>query len=134
MNQIEQEVWKTVSDMNHAWAVDRNTEVLKDYFHHDMVAITPTDHDCIEGGDACFAAWKAFVDVTQVHYFREIDPKVRVFANGTSAVVTYYFDMSCEMAGEIIKTSGRDMFMLVKEDGRWQIVADQFSPYPMEPA
>jgi hypothetical protein len=25
---------------------------------------------------------------------------------------------------------GRDMLVLVREDGRWWVVADQFSPYP----
>lgn len=130
MNEIEQEVWQVVSDMNRLWAGDGSTEELKNYFHHDMDAITSTDHDRIEGRDACLAAWKAFVDTTQVHYFREIDPKVRIYGDGTSAVVTYYFDMSFDMSGQTIKSSGRDMFVLVKENGKWWIVADQFSPYP----
>lgn len=130
MNEREREVWQIVSDMNHAWAVDKNIDVLKDYFHQNMVAITSTDHDRIEGRDACLAAWKAFVDTTVVHYFKEIDPKVRIYGDGASAVVTYYFDLSFDMSGQTIKSSGRDMFVLVKEDGKWWIVADQFSPYP----
>lgn len=132
MNQLEHEVWQFVSEMNRAWAVDKNTEVLKDYFHQNMVAITSTDHYRIEGKDACLAAWKTFVDTTQVHYFKEIDPSVQIYADGAAAVVTYYFDLSFEMGGQTITSSGRDMFVLVKEDGKWWIVADQFSPYPAE--
>jgi hypothetical protein len=26
----------------------------------------------------------------------------------------------------------RDILTLINENGRWQVVADQFSPYPME--
>ena len=132
MNQLEQEVWQIISDMNRAWAVDKNTEVLKEYFHKNMVAITSTDHDRIKGKAACLSAWKTFVDTTQVNYFKEIDPSVQIYANGVAAVVTYYFDLSFEMDGQTITSSGRDMFVLVKEDGKWWIVADQFSPYPAE--
>ena len=132
MNEVEQEVWQRVSDMNRAWAVDRDCEVLEDYFHENMVAITSTDRERIEGRDACLAAWKDFVDTTQVHYFKEIDPKVRVFGDGASAVVTYYFELSFDMSGQTIESTGRDMFVLVREDGKWWIAADQFSPYPAE--
>jgi hypothetical protein len=36
------------------------------------------------------------------------------------------------MGGRTFKLEGRDMFSLVKEDGRWRVVSDQFSPYPQE--
>jgi hypothetical protein len=67
-----------------------------------------------------------------MNYWKEIDPKVQVYGNGKFAVVTYYFDMSFDMVGQTIKMGGRDMFALVNEDGKWWVVADQFSPYPQQ--
>lgn len=131
MNELEREVWKVVSDMNRAWSVDLNTDVLKDYFHKDMVAITATDRERIVGRDACVAAWKLFVDRFHTDYFRETDPLVQIHAGGTCAVVTCYFDMFYSAGESKFTAGGRDMFVLVKEDGKWWIIADQFSPYPL---
>ena len=129
-SKIKQEVWKTIQALNRAWAIEGNPDKLKDYFHKDMVAITPTDHNCVEGRDACVAGWKKFVETAKIHYWKENDPKIQIYGNGKFAVVTYYWDISYEMGGQTIKTAGRDMFALVKEKGKWWVVADQFSTFP----
>jgi len=35
------------------------------------------------------------------------------------------------MGGQTVTMGGRDMMSLVNENGRWWVVADQFSPYPV---
>lgn len=127
---IKEEVWQTVQALNRAWTVKGNVDELKNYFHKDMVAITATDRERLEGRESCIAAWKAFVEATKIHYWNEIDPKVQLYNDGKSAVVTYYFDISFDMGGQTMEMGGRDMFVLVNEDGKWWVVADQFSPYP----
>ncbi len=129
-SKIKEQVWQTVQAMNRAWAVENRVDDLQNYFHKNMVAITPTDRERLEGREACVAAWKAFVKAAKIHYWKEIDPKIHLYGNGKSAVATYYFDMSFEMGGQTIRMGGRDMFTLVNEDERWWVVADQFSPYP----
>jgi hypothetical protein len=129
---IEEEVWQVVQALNRAWTVDGNPDALADYFHENMVAITPTDRERVDGRNACVAAWKAFVEATKIHYWKEIGPKVQLYGDGKFAVVTYYWDMSYDMAGQTIKTGGRDMFALVNERGKWWVVADQFSAYPQQ--
>jgi len=128
---IKQEVWETVQALNRLWTVEGKTGDLTGYFHERMVAITPTDRLRREGGAACVAGWKGFTDAAKIHYWKEIDPKIELFGNGTFAVVTYYFDMSFDMGGQSITMGGRDMMSLVNEDGRWWVVADQFSSYPL---
>lgn len=130
MNEIERAVWQVVSDMNRAWSVEGNWKILKDYFHPNMVVITSTDRERIEGQDACISSWKAFMDMADVHYFREIDPHVQIYGENSCAAATYYFELSYDAGGETYDLSGRDMFVLAKENGKWWIVADQFSPYP----
>lgn len=124
---IKQEIWATARAMNDAWTKG-NPDDLAKFFHRDMVAITATDRNRLDGGAACIAGWKGFATAAHIHCWEEVDPVINVYGN--SAVVVYYFDMSFDMGGQTINMGGRDMFFFVKENGRWWAVADQFSPYP----
>lgn len=41
---VKETVWETVQALNRLWTVENNPDELRNYFHKDMVAITPTDH------------------------------------------------------------------------------------------
>jgi uncharacterized protein (TIGR02246 family) len=123
----EREIWETLRGLNDAWTKG-DGKGLTNFFHKNMTAITPTDRNRREGREDCVSGWVGFLSKAKVHRWEEIDHKIQVY--GDSAVVTYYFYMSFEMAGQMIEMGGRDMFVFVKEDGRWWAVADQFSPYP----
>lgn len=127
MTKLEQEVWNVIVEMNKIWTVEAKPEKLKNYFHSDMVAIVPNNPKRIQGQEACVAGWKSFVDAAKIHHWKELEPQVNIYNDGKTAIVTYYFDMSFEMAGQTIQMKGRDMFTLVKENGKWWIVADQYS-------
>ena len=128
-DQLKQEVWRTLRALNDAWT-EGNPKDLTNYFHKDMVAITATDRERLEGRDACVAAWSAFAQAARIHHWREGDPKIQIY--GDTAVVTYYFDMSFDMGGRKVDMGGRDMFVFVRQNGKWWAVADQFSPYPQQ--
>lgn len=119
--------WQTLRSLNDAWAKGKPDD-LKNYFHKDMVAITATERERLEGREACFTSWNNFVKAAKIHYWKELEPKIQIYGN--TAVVTYYFDMSFDMGGQTVKLGGRDMFVFVKEGEKWWAVADQFSPYP----
>ncbi|HEY3295255.1 MAG TPA: nuclear transport factor 2 family protein [bacterium] len=125
-----QEVWEFVQALNRAWTVERDASKLSEFFHERMVALTPMDHLRREGRAACIEGWQMFVDVAKIHGWKETDPKVDLFADGNCAMVTYYYEMDAELGGQRMILPGRDMLTLIKEDGRWWAVADQFSPYP----
>lgn len=126
-NEVEGEVWKTLKELNGTWTKG-HPEDLKNYFHMDMVAITPTDRKRREGREACVADWVEFAKAAKIHSWKEIDPRVQIYGN--VAVVTYYFEISFEKDGQTINFGGRDMFVFVKEGDRWWAVADHFSPNP----
>ena len=123
----KRDVWETLRKLNDCWTKG-NGKDLVNYFHKDMVAITPTDRNRREGRDACVAGWVGFASAAKILHWQEIDPQIQVYSN--TAVLTYYFDMSFEMGGQTIKMGGRDMFVFVKEGDKWWAVADQFSAYP----
>jgi hypothetical protein len=124
---IRRDVWQTLRALNDAWTKG-NPDDLIGYFHPNMVAITATDRERLEGREACVAGWKHFAQAARIHHWRELEPRIQVY--GHTAVVTYYFDMSFDMGGQTVMLGGRDMFVFVKEGGKWLAVADQFSPYP----
>jgi ketosteroid isomerase-like protein len=127
-DKTKQEVWRTLQALNRAWTSGHCDE-LKDYFHEKMVAIVPSDRLRLEGRQQCIDGWTAFVKATtKIHYWKELDPQIQVY--GDCAVVTYYYDMSVDMGGQTISLAGRDMLLFVKENGKWWVVADQFSGYP----
>lgn len=130
MDKIQQAVWETIQATNRCWTCGDLAQLgrLKEYFHPDMVAITPTDRLRREGRAACIEGWSNFAKNAKITSWKEIDPKIQVY--GTAAVATYYFDLHCAMNGQAINLQGRDMFTLVKENDRWWIVADQFSSMP----
>jgi hypothetical protein len=113
--------------MNESWTKGDGS-TLANYFHPRMVAVTPTKRERLLGRDACIADWVGFARTAKILFLKESDPHIELFDD--AAVVTYYFDMSFEMNGQTILMGGRDMLTLVKENGKWWAVADQFSPYP----
>ncbi len=127
-DKAKNEIWKTLKDLNNTW-VNGNPGELKNYFHTDMVAITPTDKKRREGREACMADWTEFSKTAKILSWNEIDPKIQIYGN--TAVVTYYFEISFERGGENIDFGGRDMYVFVREDNRWWAVADHFSPNPI---
>ena len=123
----KEEVLAFIKAMNETWTKGDGSG-LAEYFHPRMVAITATDQDILYGRNACVESWQSFAQSAQIHRWEELEPDVRLY--GDTAIVTYYYDMSFDMDGERYDMGGRDMFVLVKENGRWWAVADQFSTYP----
>ena len=122
-----QQVWETLRALNDAWTCG-NPDDLVEYFHPDMVAVTPVARERLEGAAASIAGWKGFAEAAEIHYWKERDLKIQIY--GDSAVVSYYFDMSFDMGGKHFELGGRDLFFFVRENRRWWAVADQYSPYP----
>ena len=108
---VKQEIWQTLRALNDAWTKGKPDD-LKNHFHDNMVAITATDRERLEGKEACFNSWSNFAKAATIHHWKEIDPRIQIYDN--SAVVTYYFDMSFDMEGQTVNLGGRDMFVFIK--------------------
>lgn len=124
---LQQEIWAFVRAMNDAWTKG-DPERLMEFFHPDMIAVTPVDRLRHETGAECVAGWQRFAQAARILSWEEREPLIRVFGN--AAVVCYYYETVFEMNGRRIDSSGRDLFYLIRENNRWLAVADQFSPFP----
>ena len=123
----QQEIWRVVRALNDAWTQGDPAD-LDEFFHPDMIAVTPIDRHRLEGRAACIASWQRFVDAVRIRHWAEHAPTIRVY--GDSAVVAYDFEISYDLAQQRFDVAGRDLFFFVRQGGRWQVVADQFSSYP----
>lgn len=126
----KQAIETTIRDMNRCWTETWDEARFREYIHPGAVAIVPTTPGCLEGRDAYVAGWRGFAEAATIHAWSERDLRIRLHGSGSSAVVTYLFTISFTMAGQPVTMTGRDMFFLVKEAGRWLVAADQFSPEP----
>jgi len=124
---VKQEIWETVCALNDAWTKG-NPDELSNYFHPNMVIITPNSKHRIEGACACIADWKPFAEKTKIHSWKEIDPVIHVYDQ--AAVISYYYEIVYELSDQLTKSEGRTMFFFVKENDKWLAVAYQFSPCP----
>ncbi len=129
-SKMKEEVWTTVQELNRLWVIENKADDLVNYFHKNMVAIIPAGRLRVEGQEACVAGWKQFTQTAKIHFWKESDPKIDLYGNGSFAIVTYYFSMSFDIGGKTINMDGRDMFSLVNEEGKWWVVADQYSADP----
>ncbi len=84
----------------------------------------------LEGRGQDVAGWRDFARMAHVLEWHETGHRVQLYCSGTCAVVTYLFTIRFETGGIVQEMRGRDMLFLVNGQGRWQVVADQFSPEP----
>ena len=130
MTPVELEVWRAVQALNRTWTSGRPDD-LAQHLHPEITAVTPSDRDPLLGREAAVASWRRFVETATIHAARELEPRVRVF--GDAAVVSYRYELDCEIGGRNLTLAGRDLFYMARQGGRWLAVGDQFSPYPQPP-
>jgi ketosteroid isomerase-like protein len=123
----------TIREMNRCWTETWDEPRFREYIHPDAVAVVPTIPGRLLGRDAYVSGWRGFVEAATIHAWNESGHHIRIYASGSCAVVTYLFSVSFTMGGQRMTMKGRDMFFLVRESGRWLVVADQFSPEPPGP-
>jgi ketosteroid isomerase-like protein len=129
---LAQEIETTLRVMNRCWTETWNEPEFQSCIHPRAVAIAPLTPGRLEGQDAYVKGWRDFVEATIIHSWKEEDYRVDVFAGGRCGVATYFFTIEFTMNGIRQTMKGRDMFFLVKQNGHWLVVADQFSPEPAQ--
>ncbi|MDP4174819.1 MAG: nuclear transport factor 2 family protein [Bacteroidota bacterium] len=125
METEKQLVLDLVQKMNKCWT-EGDPCLVDNYFHEKMVAMNPSQSGRILGKEACVNGWVGFNKSTSIKSWKEIDPLVEIF-NSDTAIVTYNFEILYDMNGISYDIKGKDMFTLIKENGKWWIVANHFS-------
>jgi hypothetical protein len=127
---LAEEAWGTVRAINRAWVVTRDLDSISRMFHPEMVGIYPGTGERMEGRETIVADYRRFLGSATVPRYDELRPRIRIYAGGRVAVVTYYYDMEYVYEGRRMTTAGQSMYTLVRENGRWLAVAQQYQPLP----
>lgn len=114
-----EQILKIIHELNDAWATG-HPEQLAGFFHEDIVMVDPAFTRRLQGRDACIASYAEFCSQATIHGVKIGEPGIEVF--GDTAVTTYSYEVDYEMGGERFKDSGRDLFVFVRADGKWQAV------------
>ena len=115
-----EEIWGLVQRMNDAWAKPGGPEDLASFFREDIVMVHPDFIQRTEGRDACVASYEDFCRQAAIRDFKISNPGIDVFVN--TAIATYSYEIRYEMGGELFNDTGRDIFVFVRENDRWQAV------------
>jgi len=128
---IRGEVWKTVRGINRHWAVTEDMDSLALLLHPDMVMVSPDSKEPIRGRKQIVESYRGYARYAQTVSLVEREPSVQLYHNNKTAVVTYLYDLVIKVpSGETQQYSGRDMYTLIFEGGRWVAVAQHYSSLP----
>lgn len=115
----QQEIRRILRSLNQAW-VSGEPEQMANFFHPQVVFVSPDLHTRMQGREACVATYKEFCDHAKVLSFSESEAAIEVW--GTTAVALYHFEIRYEMNQQALHETGQDLFVFAREDGEWKAV------------
>jgi ketosteroid isomerase-like protein len=114
-----EEILTLLGRISAAWREGRMEE-LAEYFHDDMVIRGPQLQEMGRGRHICVGSYKDFIAQATVLELKESDAEIDVW--GDTAVASYAWEMKYEMGGASYHESGRDLFVLKRDGGKWLAV------------
>jgi len=115
----EIEIQQLIQRLNDAWAKG-NPRELANFFREDIVMINPDFSQRTEGREACVASYEGFCKEAAILDLKIGEPVIDVFND--TAIASYSWEIAYEMGGERFNDTGRDIFLFVREDGKWMAV------------
>lgn len=85
-----------------------------------MVTVFPGLAGRAEGRDACVQSYEDFRRQATLHDFQESEMSIDLFGN--VSIATYRYEIAYEMKGQSFHDKGGDLFVFVRESGRWLAV------------
>ncbi|HUK91539.1 MAG TPA: nuclear transport factor 2 family protein [Blastocatellia bacterium] len=108
-----------IKKINEAWLTG-DLPLLESALHPEVVMVLPDFAGRMQGREQLVAGFRDFVDNAVVHKFHDHDAQVDVVGN--TAVVSFQFEMVYERDGARYRSTGRDLWVLQKEDAAWVAV------------
>jgi hypothetical protein len=128
---IKADVWNTIKTINRHWAITENMDSLGLFIHPDMVIIFPDSKERMQGKSKIIESYRSYANYAQTISMKETNPLIQLYNENITAIVTYYYDLEIKIpTGETQTFTGRDMYTLIYNNGKWIAVAQQYSPMP----
>jgi len=114
----QEQIRSLLGRINEAW-LNGHTERLNECFHDDVVVKGPDLQEMARGREACVNSYADFIRIAIVKEFRASEPIIDLFGN--VAVVSSPWEISYRMNDREYREAGRDLLVLIREDGGWQV-------------
>jgi hypothetical protein len=108
-----------MSQINRAW-LDGRVDDLAPLVHSEIIMVFPGFAGRIQGREAFLAGFRDFCQNARVHEFRELDEQVDIA--GSTAVISFRYEMVYERAGERYRATGRDVWVFERQGDVWLAV------------
>lgn len=110
------EVAAELRRINEAWLEGRPQDLVP-LFHEDIVMVFPGFGGRAEGRAAAVAGFEEFCTSARVTRFETADEQIDVV--GAAAVASFRFEVTYERAGARNRSTGRDLWVFTRHEGRW---------------
>jgi ketosteroid isomerase-like protein len=115
---VDDEIRSFIRACNLAWR-ERRFADLRYYFRSDVAVLPPGQDIALRDRDRVIKSYEDFMTRATVSRFEEAP--IDVDAWGEAAAASYRFDITYEMDGTVYEESGREILMLLRSAGEWQI-------------
>ena len=112
----ESEIHQLIQRLNESWSKG-NPEELANFFREDIVMVNPDFSQRTEGREACVASYEGFCKQAAILDLKIGEPVINVFND--TAIASYSWEIAYEMGGERFNDTGRDIFLFIREGGKW---------------
>jgi ketosteroid isomerase-like protein len=124
---VSQPIREVLAALTKAWRSGR-TQDIRRLLHPSVVFVLPGFSARAEGPVACIATYDEFLAAALVLRYDEEEAAVDVF--GETAVATFRWEMAWEMGGQRSEEGGHDVYVLLRQEGRWLIAWRTLLPAP----
>jgi hypothetical protein len=107
---------ETMRQINQAWLNGR-VEHLAPMVHPEIVMVFPGFTGRVQGRETFLAGFRDFCQNARIHEFREQDHQADIAGDVT--VVTFRYDMVYERSGKRYRSTGRDLWVFLKQGRAW---------------
>ncbi|MBN2410246.1 nuclear transport factor 2 family protein [candidate division KSB1 bacterium] len=117
---IEQEKIKDIlKNVNIAWS-SGNPEDLMNYFHDNMLIISPDMKILGYGKENCIKSYIDFLNQATIIDYQKNVPEIHIFEN--TAIVFYTYNISWKTNNKLFNEKGKEIYVLNKHKNKWLIV------------
>jgi hypothetical protein len=116
---LKQQIAETMAALNQSWLEGRLDD-LKQFFHPDIAMALPGFSGTEVGADAVLAGFEDMVRTATVDSFETGEPHIHIV--GSSAVVSYPFDIEYARDEKRYKSTGSDLWVFSFVNGSWKAI------------
>ena len=115
----QKEILNLIKNINKAWLEGRIKD-LKNFFHQNIVMISPDFNNRLTGLDEVIESYKDFCNNSKIYSFDESDFHIEVFDK--TATADYLFHIVYEINDKKYDGTGREIWTFANLNNRWLAV------------